>query len=302
MAQQLAFRMLPQGWYAMAYDYFQIFPRMPRQVTLADITVRDGLQHEERFISTKAKIYYLEQLVFAGLRHLEVTNLGNSYLMPQFADGQEILTYLRGERFAKKCQKRGINPQDIAWTAITIREKAVDAAIELKKQGIGPDRLLMMVSTEEQHHYINSGTTLPEYWQEAERCIKKAHDAGMTMCGTVSTIWGGPILGKTKLADAYAFTKRWLDIGADSIEHADHDGSASAQGVFQYFSEILDRFPDPKIHIAHWVALTFWPPCRPEFVTLKRPLGELGGCRPTLWMIVPAGLANITLKIPAKWV
>ena len=28
-------------------------------------------------------------------------------------------------------------------------------------QGIGPDRLLMMVSTEEEHHFANSGTTLP---------------------------------------------------------------------------------------------------------------------------------------------
>ena len=236
----------------MTLDYGQIFPQMPRQVTLADITVRDGLQHEERFISTKAKCYYLEQLVFAGLRNLEITNLGNTYLMPQFRDGKELLAYVRGERFLKKCQKRGINPQDITWTAITIREKAVDAAIELKKQGLGPDRLLMMVSTEEQHHYINSGTTLPEYWKEAERCIQKAHDAGMTMCGTVSTIWGGPILGKTKLEDAFSFTKRWLDIGADTIEHADHDGSASAPDVYRYFAEVLERFPDPKVHIAHF--------------------------------------------------
>ncbi|MEI8348180.1 MAG: pyruvate carboxyltransferase, partial [Pseudomonadota bacterium] len=65
-------------------DYWKIFPRMPHKVTLGDITIRDGFQHEEKFISTQAKIYYLEQMILAGIRHLEVTNLGNPQLMPQF--------------------------------------------------------------------------------------------------------------------------------------------------------------------------------------------------------------------------
>jgi hydroxymethylglutaryl-CoA lyase len=64
------------------------------------------------------------------------------------------------------------------------------------------------------------------------------------MCGTVSTIWGSPIAGATELKDAVEFTKRWLEIGATDIEHADHDGSASAPEVYRYFSMILDEIPD----------------------------------------------------------
>jgi hydroxymethylglutaryl-CoA lyase len=110
----------------------------------------------------------------------------------------------------------------------------------------------MMVSTEEEHHFANSATTLPQYWKEAERCIKKCTDAGMKMCGTVSTIWGSPIAGATELKDAVEFTKRWLEIGASDIEHADHDGSASAPDVYRYFSMILDEIPDTFLHIAHF--------------------------------------------------
>lgn len=36
------------------YDYWKIFPKMPKKVTVGDITVRDGFQHEEKFISTAA--------------------------------------------------------------------------------------------------------------------------------------------------------------------------------------------------------------------------------------------------------
>jgi len=48
------------------YDYWKIFPRMPKKVTIGDITVRDGFQHLEKFISTRAKIFYAEELIFAG--------------------------------------------------------------------------------------------------------------------------------------------------------------------------------------------------------------------------------------------
>ena len=234
------------------YDYWKIFPKMPRKVTIGDITVRDGFQHEEKFISTPAKIFYLEELIFAGCRDIEVTNLGNPFLMPQFKDAEELLAHMRSDLFKKRCAKNGVNYDDITFTAITIREAAVDRAIELKKKRIGPDRLLMMVSTEEEHHFANSGTTLPAYWKEAERCIKKCNDAGMIMCGTVSTIWGSPIGGATDLKDAVEFTKRWLEIGAHDIEHADHDGSASAPDVYRYFSMILDEIPNTELHLAHF--------------------------------------------------
>jgi hydroxymethylglutaryl-CoA lyase len=234
------------------YDYWKIFPKMPRKVTIGDITVRDGFQHEEKFISTPAKIFYLEELIFAGCRDIEVTNLGNPYLMPQFRDAEELLTHMRSDLFKKRCAKNDVNYDDITLTAITIREAAVDRAIELKKKGIGPDRLLMMVSTEEEHHFANSGTTLPAYWKEAEKCIKKCNDAGMIMCGTVSTIWGSPIGGATDLKDAVEFTKRWLEIGAHDIEHADHDGSASSPDVYRYFSMILDEIPNTDLHLAHF--------------------------------------------------
>ncbi len=234
------------------YDYWKIFPRMPKKVTIGDITVRDGFQHLEKFISTRAKIYYAEQLIFAGCRDIEVTNLGNPYLMPQFSDAEEVLAHLRSDLFRKRCQKRGIDLDDVCITAVTIREKSVERAIELKEQGVGPDRVLMMVSTEEEHHFANSGTTLPDYWKEAERAIQKCRDAGIKMCGTVSTIWGSPIAGATELKDAVKFTKRWLEIGASDIEHADHDGSASAPEVYRYFSMILDEIPDTRLHIAHF--------------------------------------------------
>ena len=240
------------------YDLFKVFPRMPKKVRLGDITVRDGFQHEESWIPTEAKIYYLQELALGGVKRLEATNLGNPRIMPQFKDADEVLKGVRDPFFVKRLAGKGLKPEDIEWTAVTIRETGVDRAIRLKQQGIGPDRVLMMVSTDEQHHFANSGTTLPDYWKEAERCIKKCKDAGIKMCGTVSTIWGSPISGPTRFEDAVEFTKRWLSIGADDIEHADHDGSAPPNQVYRYYSMILEAIPNTDLHIGHFHVTRGW--------------------------------------------
>lgn len=234
----------------MAFDL-----NYPKKVQINDITVRDGFQHEEIWIPTDAKLYYLEELIMCGIKHLEVTNLGNPRIMPQFQDAEELFKRLRD---SKKLSKAGVNWDDITLTAITIREKSVDRAIQGKKEGWGPDRVLMMVSTDEEHHFANSGATLPDYWAEAKRCIEKCNDVGIKMNGTVSTIWGSPISGPTRLEDAVEFTKRWLEIGAHDIEHADHDGSAPPDQVYKYFSMVMAELPDPKLHIAHFHVTRGW--------------------------------------------
>ncbi|MCX6235350.1 MAG: pyruvate carboxyltransferase [Bacteroidetes bacterium] len=224
----------------------------PKKVTIGDITVRDGFQHEEKFIPTEAKLWVLEQLILAGFKYIEVTNLGNPKGMPQFRDAD---TLLKGIRTNKKVQDK---LPGVVLTAITIREKAIERAIQLKQEGIGPDRILLMVSTSESHHIRNSGLKLADYWKMSEEWIKKAKDAGIKVNGTVSTIWGCPIEGPTEMSKAIKFTKRWFDIGADDVEHADHDGSASPDRVYKYYSMLLDAIPTPEKHIVHFHVTRGW--------------------------------------------
>jgi hydroxymethylglutaryl-CoA lyase len=249
----------------------------PKNVELADITVRDGFQHEEKWIPTPAKLWLAEELILAGYRRIEVTNLGNPKGMPQFVDADQLLEQIRTSKRVKDVV------DGVELTAITIRERAVDRAIELKKAGRGPDRILMMVSTSATHMKKNSGLNHDEYWAEAERCIRKAHDAGIRVNGTVSTIWGCPMEGPTRLEDAVTFTKRFLEIGADDIEHADHDGSAPPNKVYEYYSMILDAIPDTTKHIAHFHVTRGWglanvlAALRAGIVRYESTLGGIGG-------------------------
>ncbi|MCX7636075.1 MAG: hypothetical protein N2Z74_10080, partial [Syntrophales bacterium] len=113
---------------ATEYDLWKIFPRMPKKVTIGDITIRDGFQHSEKYVSTNAKIFYAQEMIMAGAREIEVTNLGSPEGIPQFRDAEQVLAALRSDAFKKRCERAGINYNDIVMTAVTIREPAVDRA------------------------------------------------------------------------------------------------------------------------------------------------------------------------------
>ena len=249
----------------------------PKQVVIGDITVRDGFQHEEIFVPTTAKLWVLEEMILAGVKHLEVTNFGNPKGMPQFKDSDDLFKAIR------KSKKVGDMLNDVNLTAVTIRERAIERAIEAKKEGWGPDRILMMVSTSEAHHKTNSGITLKEYWKMAEEWIPKAHDAGITVNGTVSTIWGCPVSGPTELSAAVDFTKRWFDIGANDVEHADHDGSASPDRIYRYFSMLQDAVGNTDKQIVHlhtsrgWGLANVLAALQAGMTNYEASLGGLGG-------------------------
>ncbi len=226
--------------------------KYPSKVTIGDITVRDGFQHEEKFIPTDAKVWLAEEQILCGFKNIEVTNFGNPRGMPQFRDADEVMRRIRTSK------RVGHLLEDVCITAVTIREKAVERAIQARLDGYGPDRILLMVSTSESHHRQNSGLSLEDYWRMSEKYIKMANDAGIKVNGTVSTIWGCPIEGPTEMGKAIEFTKRWFEIGAHDVEHADHDGSASPDRIFSYFSMLLEHIPDPSKHIVHLHTTRGW--------------------------------------------
>ena len=150
---------------------------LPDRVHIGDITVRDGLQALEHYFPADKKVRLAEDLILAGFKDLEISNFGHPKFLPQFKDVEEVLDRLfQSERVGHMLKANG---GDVQIHVVTIKERATDRAIEFKaKRGYGPDYLLQMVSTDEHHHKVNSGTSLEDYWKMTERCTAKAHEAG----------------------------------------------------------------------------------------------------------------------------
>ncbi|MFC1976823.1 pyruvate carboxyltransferase [Chloroflexota bacterium] len=213
---------------------------LPKKVDLSELVPREGPQHHEKFVSTEAKIWLVHAAIACGFKRVEVTNFGNPRRIPQFRDAHEVMRRIDSEA------RKGVE-----ITAVTITDRAIREAVRAKQDGYGPDRILNMISTSEAHNLRNAGLTHDEHWKRMEEWIKLTHDNGMKFNGCVSTIWGCPIKGPTPMNHGWEFAERFLGMGADDIEHADHDGQATPDKIYQYFSEVLSRMPDPTQHVFH---------------------------------------------------
>lgn len=221
------------------------FDNLPKKVTVADITARDGFQHEEKFIPTDAKLYVINSLIDAGFKKIEVSNFANPKRIPQFKDAQELMKSLK-------------RVPDVEYTVVTMTERAVSQSIEYLKSGYGPHRISVTISTSEPHNLVNAGKPIAEHWKAIEKWLQMAHDAGLKFSVTVSTIWGCPIAGAVPMEWAVDFTERLVKMGVDDVCHADHDGQATPDKVYKYFAQILDRDPNPERHVAHFHVTRGW--------------------------------------------
>jgi hydroxymethylglutaryl-CoA lyase len=221
------------------------FANLPKFVHVSDVTVRDGFQNEEKFIPTAAKMYVLNSLVDAGFKRIEATNYGNPKRMPQLKDAHDLMKNVKRE-------------PGVEYTVVTMSERAVVDAIKDKEAGFGPDRISVTISTSEAHNLVNAGRTLVEHWANIEKWNQMARDAGIKFSVTISTIWGCPIAGPVPMKWAVDFTDRLLKMGVDDICHADHDGQASPDKIYSYFSRVLDMDPNPDRHIAHFHVTRGW--------------------------------------------
>ncbi len=225
---------------------------LPGHITIHDTTVREGFQREERLIPTDAKLWVVQQLVKAGFKRLEVTNFASPSRLPQFADAENLLRLIRTH------SSLTLHLADVEFSAVTINQRAVDRALAAHREGVGPDRILLVISVSDAYQQANTGMGIDAYWKMAENCIQKVKSSGMKVCGVINGIWGCPKTGRTDMQKAVAFARRWLQMGADEIEHADHDGSATPDRIYAYFSTVLDAIPDPEKHVAHFHSTRGW--------------------------------------------
>ena len=245
---------------------------LPRKVELSELVPREGIQHHEKSVSTDAKLWLIHAAIDCGFKRLEATNFANPRRLPQFRDAHEVMQRIDPER-----------REGVEITAVTITDRGIREAVKAKQEGYGPDRILNMMSTSEAHNLRNAGLTHEDHLARIKEWADLTHDNGMKLNGCVSTIWGCPIKGPMPLNLGWEFAERFLELGADDIEHADHDGQATPDSVYRYFSEVLQRMPDPSKHIFHhhvtrgWGLANVLAALQAGVVRFESSFGGLGG-------------------------
>src|SRR5712692_605703 len=67
----------------------------PERISIVEVAPRDGLQAEDRTLSTDAKLELLERLADAGHTAIEATSFVSTKAVPQLADAEELMKRLK---------------------------------------------------------------------------------------------------------------------------------------------------------------------------------------------------------------
>jgi hydroxymethylglutaryl-CoA lyase len=233
-------------------------------VNIREVGPRDGFQNEPEIIATDDKVRLVEMLARTGLRRLEVTSFVRADVIPQLADGAEVL-------------RRADIPEDVAVTVLIPNERGLDNALELRDRF---DEVNLFLSASETHNRKNVNRTIEESLTGLERAVARAREAGLRCEGVISVAFGCPYEGHVPRDRVLGIARRLVDAGCEEIAFGDTTGMANPAQVSRFFegldlgAELTAHFHNTRGQGLANVLAALGAGVR----SFESSFGELGGC------------------------
>jgi hydroxymethylglutaryl-CoA lyase len=250
-------------------------------VSIREVGPRDGFQNEPEVISTADKVRLVECLARTGLRRLEVTSFVRVDVIPQLADGLEVL-------------RRAQIPDDVAVTVLVPNERGLDNALQVRERGpkhpARPgakggafDEVSLFLSASETHNRRNVNRSVQESLTGIERVIARAGVEGLRCEGVISVAFGCPYEGEVPPERVFAIARRLRDAGCAEIAFGDTTGMANPAQVRDFFRAARDELDDVELtahfHNTRGQGLANVLAALDAGVrSFESSFGELGGC------------------------
>jgi hydroxymethylglutaryl-CoA lyase len=192
---------------------------IPKAVRIREVGPRDGFQNEPETIATEDKVRLVEMLARTGLRRLEVTSFVRADVVPQLADGRELL-------------ERAAIPEEVSVSVLIPNMRGLEAALEVRDR---IDEVNVFLSASETHNRHNVNRSIEESLEGLEHVLARATEEGLRCEGVVSTSFGCPYEGYVPFERVFEIAKRLSVAGAVEIGFGDTTGMANPVQVGEFF-------------------------------------------------------------------
>jgi hydroxymethylglutaryl-CoA lyase len=237
---------------------------VPEHVRIREVGPRDGFQNEPEVIPTDDKVRLVELLARTGMKRLEVTSFVRADVIPQLADGAEVL-------------RRADIPDDVSVTVLIPNERGLDNALELRDRF---DEVNLFLSASETHNRKNVNRSIEASLSGLERVVGRALDDGLRCEGVISVAFGCPYEGEVPRERVLDIARRLVEAGCEEIAFGDTTGMANPVQVERFFdgldlgAELTGHFHNTRGQGLANVAGAL----RSGVRSFESSFGELGGC------------------------
>jgi hydroxymethylglutaryl-CoA lyase len=247
------------------------------EVTIREVGPRDGFQNEPEVIPTDEKVRLVEMLARTGLRRLEVTSFVRPDVIPQLADGAELL-------------KRADIPDEVSVSVLIPNERGLENALEQRDRF---QEINVFLSASETHNRKNVNRSIEESLTGLERVLARAREEGLRCEGVISVSFGCPYEGGVPEERVLGIARRLVEAGCEEIGFGDTTGMANPSQVRRFFEGAdLDAEMTAHFHNTRGQGLANVVAALEAGVrSFESSFGELGGCP-----VPPGATGNIATE------
>ncbi|MCG7327209.1 hydroxymethylglutaryl-CoA lyase [Achromobacter sp. ACRQX] len=237
------------------------------EVLISEVGPRDGLQSVKGVMPTADKFRWIDALVHAGIKEIEVASFVPAKLLPQMADAAEVVRHARQH-------------QGVTIMALVPNLRGAENALKA-----GVDKLTLPVSASHAHSLANVRRTPMEMVEEVRAIAALRDDIAphVKLEAGISTAFGCTLQGNVPEDDVIRLAAACIEAGADDAGLSDTVGYANPQQVRRLFqrlrAEIGDHAGAAHMHNTRGLGLANCLAAWDVGVrTFDSSLGGLGGC------------------------
>lgn len=248
---------------------------MPAAIEIIEVGPRDGLQSEPGVMPTETKVQFIERLIAAGIRRLEVASFVNPKKVPQMADAEAVLAAL---------QRR----PDVHYVGLVLNRKGFDRALAAGCTEVG-----MAVVASDTFNRRNQGVSTEESIAAWLDIARAAHAAGMRPQVTVSAAFGCPFEGEVTVERVIEIARRVAEGRPYEICFADTIGVGVPAQVGEILGRAREALPGMRLrchfhNTRNTGIANAYAAIEAGAVALDASTGGIGGCP-----FAPAATGNI---------
>jgi len=238
---------------------------LPKQVTIVDVSPRDGLQNEKQSIGLATKLELIHRLENAGVKSIEITAFVSPKWTPQLADSEQL------------CQQLPRN-KNSHYSTLVPNLKGMEKAV-----ACGIPEVAVFTAASESFTKKNINCSIKESLQRFIPVMQLAQEHNIKVRGYVSCALGCPYEGEVQPQKVAEITKKLLDLGCYQISIADTIGTGTPLKAQTVFKECLKITTTQKLalhfHDTYGQALANIYAClQLGASTIDASVAGLGGC------------------------
>jgi hydroxymethylglutaryl-CoA lyase len=186
---------------------------MKAPILVEEQGLRDGLQTLQQVFSTEKKLEWIQQLLDAGLRRIQVGSFVHPVKVPAMADTDVLFSRL---------PKR----DDVIFSALVLNVKGVERAM-----AAGAKHLAISLSASSTHSRQNAGMDIGEAKSAVAEMLRLARSAGIAVRGGIQCAFGCRYEGIVAESAVLDLAEFMLGLGVDELVLADSTGMGNPVAV-----------------------------------------------------------------------